>query len=238
MKNSVANMTTIGVILVMSWPWTNITSAEAPSMDIEQFVRQTFIHGIPYEEATKYAPSVVSELLNMLADPDEEAHWTNIIVTLGMLGDERAVDPLIAFLTKGEGELSQTRFRAKTSALMALGYLTNKTKNEKALTFLKESLNPDVWERRGVTWASPYHENIKDRNLHLSKMAILGLALSAQPSAAESLRSLQKPAENEPARQFRARMSDVVSGALREHELIVEKGLTEYDRTGRTGTPR
>jgi hypothetical protein len=30
--------------------------------------------------------------IDMLADPAEVEYWPNIVVTLGMLGDERAVD--------------------------------------------------------------------------------------------------------------------------------------------------
>jgi hypothetical protein len=200
-------------------------------MDIKNFVRQVFIHGVPYEEANKYDTSVVPTLLKMLEDPTEEAHWANIAVVLEIIGDERAVDPLIAFIEKGvEGKMSRYRYIAKTSALMGLGYLINKTGNEKALNYLKQSLAPETWKARRITGISPFQVSMDERNRDLSKYAILGLALSGHPSAAEALRSLQKPADTEAKRAFQAQMSDVVSEALKTNEEIAREGLATYYR--------
>ncbi|TBW10391.1 hypothetical protein E0E52_03865 [Azotobacter chroococcum] len=200
-------------------------------MDIKDFVRQVFIHGVPYEEANKYDTSVVPTLLKMLEDPTEEAHWANIAVVLEIIGDERAVDPLIAFIEKGvEGEMSRFRYVAKTSALMGLGYLINKTGNEKALNYLKQSLAPETWEARRIAGISPFQASMDERNRDLSKYAILGLALSGHPSAAEAIRSLQKPADTEAKRAFQAQVSDVVSEALKTNEEIAREGLATYYR--------
>ena len=203
-------------------------------MDIRDFVRQTFIHAVPYEEAAKYGPGVVPVLLEMLNNPAEEEHWANIAVTLCITGDERVVDPLIAFIGKDvPGTLSRSHYAAKTSAVMAMGYLINKTGNEKALAYLKDSLKPEVWEERKTTWTSPYHAATTDRNLRLNKMAILGLALSGHPAAAEALRSLEKPPTTEAGKEFQAQVSDVVSEALSAHEMISKEGLASYYRKSR-----
>lgn len=198
---------------------------------IKDFVRLTFIHGVQYEEATKYGSDAVPTLLAMLADPAEEQQWPNIVVVLGMLGDERAVDPLIAFVGKGaEGVLSEAHYRAKTSAVMSMGYLINKTGNRKALTYLKESVETSVWTKRETAWTSPFHPAASERNLRLSKMAILGLALSGHPEARETLRSLQQPATTAAAREFQAQVGDLVSEALNAHEAIAKEGLAGYYR--------
>lgn len=219
----------IGMIL-LGWQMSGLTSAAQP-MDIKAFVRQIFIHGVPYEEASKYDSSVVPTLLNMLADPKEEAHWANVVVTLGIIGDERAVDPLIAFLRKGEkGTLSRSQYAARTSVLMALGYLINKSGSTKALTYLKGSLDPGVWGKRKVNWTSPYHASVDDRNVQLSTLAILGLALSGHPSAAEALRSLQKPAKTAAAKRFQDQVSETVKEALRSNKIIAKEGLAGYYR--------
>ena len=47
-------------------------SGASPLMDVRDFVRQVFIHGIPYEEARRYDASAVPVLLAMLQDPIEE----------------------------------------------------------------------------------------------------------------------------------------------------------------------
>lgn len=64
--------------------------------DISNFARQVYIEGVPYEEVIRFDPATsVPVLLEMLTDANEDEYWTNIVITLGMLGDERAVDPLI-----------------------------------------------------------------------------------------------------------------------------------------------
>ena len=210
------------------------TSQGQGPMEIREFVHQVYFEGVPYEEANKYDASVVATLLEMLEDPGEEEYGSNIVVTLGIIGDESAVDPMIAFIAKGEeGTMSRAQYTAKTSAIMSLGYLINKTGDEKALNYLKECLNPPVWNDRGPAGASPYGASVEERNRDLSKYAVLGLALSGHASAAESLRSVQEPSTVESLQAFRTEVSDVVSEALSTHEKIAEVGLGEYCRTSK-----
>jgi len=202
----------------------------ASEMDIKDFVRQTFIHGVPFEKANRYGASDVDTLLGMLADRSQENYWSNIIVTLCIIGDERAVDPIIAFIKSSTGQLSHSQYTAKSSAIMALGYLINKSGNRKALDFLKESLNPDTWVQRGVRWSSPYQASVADRDLQLSTMAVLGLALSGNSEAKEALLSLQRAPKTEAAKKFQAQVSDVIGEALSANKIIAEEGLAEYYR--------
>ncbi len=206
------------------------------AQDIRSFVRQVYIEGVPYEEATLFDPATaVPTLLDMLADPSEEEHWPNIVITLGMLGDDRAVDPLIRFLEQGipGRRLSHAHYVAKTGVVMALGYLINQSGSQKALAYLKGSVKPGVWRERNTNWTSPYHATFDARNLQLSKMALLGLALSGHPSAAETLRSLQRPAISEVDRKFQTQVSAVVSEALSAHATISWEGLASYDKRRR-----
>jgi HEAT repeat protein len=149
-----------------------------------------------------------------------------------MIGDESAVEPLIAFIEDADdaGGLSREHYAAKTSALMALGYLINKTGNQRALDYLKESLDPHVWVVRDVAGTAPFQASMIERNHDLSKHAILGLAVSGHPEAAEALRSLQHPAQTDTQRAFQAQVSDVVSEALQEHQKVSSQGLAEYYR--------
>lgn len=111
---------------------------------------------------------------------------------------------------------------------MALGYLVNKSGNQKALTYLKESVKPAIWGERKMKWTSPFHANVDDRNQRLSTMAILGLALSGHPSAAETLRSLQTPTTTEADRAFQNQASPVIAEALGAHKTISRDGLARY----------
>jgi hypothetical protein len=205
------------------------------AQNIENFARRDYFEGVPYEEVTLLdSATAVPILLKMLEDPDEEEYWPNAVVILGMLGDEQAVDPLIRFLEQSKtNNLSHDHYNAKTLVLMALGYLVNKSGNHKALAYLKDGVKPVIWSRRNLNWKSPYHDGNGDRNIRLSEMAIIGLALSGDPSAADTLRSLEEPAATELDRRFQAKASDLVSEAISAHETISREGLATYDRRAR-----
>jgi hypothetical protein len=204
-----------------------------PQQEVRDFVRQTFIHGVPFEEAKAFGAAAVPVLLGMLQDPAEVDHWPNIVVVLGMIGEEAAVEPLIAFIQAGGGQAGAAQYRARTSALMSLGYVVNQTGSPRALAYLREGAQPDAWQARSVTGLAPFQASTVERDDDFSKYAILGLALSARPEAAETLRGLQQPAGNERLRRFQAQVGDVVADALAEHQAIAREGLAGYYRTRR-----
>jgi hypothetical protein len=208
-----------------------VTTATVPPADIRDFVRQFFMHGIPYEETIIYGSHAVPTLLDMLADPREEQAWPNIVVVLGMLGDERAVTPLISLIERGSREVvNYSEYEAKKNAIFGLGYLINKTAHQEAFNYLRDGLTPTVWSERGVTWISPDHETAAERDRELSRMTIIGLGLSGDPAGEEALRELLTSALTLPEREFREQMSGVISEALKANQRIAEEGLAEYYR--------
>jgi hypothetical protein len=208
-----------------------VTGETAPLPDIRDFVRRLFIHGIPYEEFMRYGPNVIPTLLEMLADPREERAWPNIVIVLGVLGDDRALTPLISFIEQNNGgKLDYNRYQAKRNAIFALGYLVNKSSNQEALAYLKAGLDPSVWAKRGITWTSPEYETAADRNRELSRIAIIALGVSGDPSAQKALRALLIPAPTGTEREFREQMSGVISEALKANQRIAEEGLAAYYR--------
>jgi HEAT repeat protein len=228
------------IATILTGPMSVQSQPDRPAQpsDIRSFVRQIYIEGVPYEQAIRFdANTAVPVLLSMLTDPNEEDYWPNVVITLGMLGDERAVDPLIKFLEQDVpgAQLSRSHYVAKTGVLMAFGYLINKSGSQRALTYLRDSLKPDVWRQRGLSWLGPFNRDAEARDVQLTKMAILGLALSAHPAAAEALRSLQGPPQTEPERKLHARLSTAVAEALREHRIIATEGLVNYDRRKERG---
>jgi hypothetical protein len=202
----------------------------APAMDVQDFVRQTFVHGVPYEDASRYGAAAVPTLLAMLSDPSQAQYWPNIVVVLGMIGEEAAVEPLISFIQAGGGKPGATQYRARTSALMSLGYIVNKTGSPRALAYLRDGVRPETWETRSVTGTAPFQASTVERDNDFSKYAILGLALSGKPEAAETLRSLQQAAPTERQRSFQAQVGDMVSDALNEHQAVATEGLAGYYR--------
>jgi hypothetical protein len=205
--------------------------ADGPPGDIKQFVRRKFIEGVPYEKASRYPPDVVPSLLEMLKERSEAPHWSNIVVVLGMIGDERAIDPIIAFIERDRGKISAVHYRAKTSSIMSLGYLLNKTGDRRALYYLTSGLEPKVWSERAGVNLAPYQSTTTERNDDLAKYAILGLALSGHPGAEQALRALQTPTEDEEQRKFRDQVSDLVAESLQEHQRIFRGGLSDYYRS-------
>jgi hypothetical protein len=195
---------------------------------IDEFVRQTFVHGVPYNVARRFGSAVIPRLLELLADPRQEEHWPNVVIVLGIVGDERVVTPLVSILERSEGQISHSLYRAKRNSIIALGYLVHRTRDETALTYLRNSLDPTVWDRRKVTWSSPMYADSDQRNQELSKLAIIALGLSGHPSADDALRGLLKPAVTSKETAFRRQMSGVVEEALNAHERISKQGLEGY----------
>ena len=219
--------------LLLLWFGYGNATAEMP---IEEFARQTFIHGVPYEEARQYRTKedAVSKLLGMLADFKQERYWSNVVVTLCMIGDDRAVDPLIAFVEKGgDGTLSPAHYNAKTSALIAVGYLINKTGNKKALEYLKSHITPTAWKEDKLHWMSPYQPLAEQRDVELSTMAILGLALSGHPDGRVALTELKKKPRTGAQAMFQEQVRSVVDEAIQTNEEIAKGGMSAYYAKGK-----
>ena len=209
-------------------------------MSVKDFVRKIYITGIPYDEANEYTSADAPILLNMLQGKNESPYWGNIVVTLSIIGDERSVDPIIRFIEQQEdGELSDADYRSKSGALMALGYLINKTGNVKAINYLVESINPKVWAQRNVDWNTRLHANAEDRNVDLSTMAILGLALSGRPEAVEALNVDPANLNFQPITiGLDHRLIEIIEPALETYEQVAKDGLSEYYRKSAVGFGR
>lgn len=197
--------------------------------DVREFVKLNFIHGVPYKVASEFGPAAIPVLLGILDEPNDDALWPNAVTTLGMIGDPQAIGPLIAFIESGEGSLSSSRYSAKTNAIMALGYIANRSGDQKALTYLKKSTDPEAWLHQ-VAWTSPYAPTKEASALQLAEVAILGLALSGRPLANEVLRDLQAQGTAPGATSNQRRLGKLAGEALDEYALIAKEGLVEYYR--------
>jgi len=206
-------------------------SAQPQQMDIRSFVHETYIEGMPYDAANAYGSDAVTTLLEMLNDPDEAPYRANIAVALCIIGDERAVEPVISLIEEPvAGELSAQDYRAKAGTVMALGYLVNKSANDQALQYLLRSVDPDSWSERGIQWKGPFQPTLLERNVDLSSQAILGLALSGRPEASVALSSI-------PEAKFLGipAVSEFVQAAQAAHQQVAQDGLSEYYRKSKSG---
>ncbi len=204
-----------------------MSSGKAPS-NVEDFVQEVYFEGVPYEEASLYGEDSVPKLLAMLKDPNAKAFQSNIIVTLGIIGDDRAVEPMIDVL-EGDGEqFKPGDFAAKSSVLMSLGYLINKSQNKKALDYLKEHMTPQGWQGSKLSTAGGLQASTDERSQQLSTLAVIGLGLSGHPEAKKALKNLGENVKAIGHAKFAKQMTSVVDEAMKAHESIVKKGLKAY----------
>ena len=206
---------------------------------VAEFVRQIYYEGLPLDQAAGYGEEDVDVLIAMLNDPAEVLYHENIALTLGMIGSERAVEPLIAYIATGPsagavqaaaaGEGTARRaYKGRVGAVMALGYIVNLADSERALEYLIESTTPSVWGQRAMSGlpgeAAP--EGGLERDL--AKYAIFSLGLSGNAEAAAHLRTLLDPATMGEEAEFRTQMSAEIAQGLDLNEEVSREGLVEY----------
>ena len=194
-------------------------------LPVEDFVRQVYVSGIPYDEAKAYGAHETKILFNMLNDVNEERYWPNIIVMIEIIGGEPDVSKVIDFINESSvGEFSDSRYQAKRAAIFGLGYMINNLKSEQALNFLEKGLAPQNWsDIRGVSKRYP---EVDDRNRDLSKHAILGLALSGTDEAISVLERFEESSVLET--EYGANMKDLVVQAISEGKKVKAKGMADY----------
>lgn len=202
-------------------------AAPGPPPDIATFVRQTYIHGIPYQLAVQYPQTVVPKLLAMLGDAEESEYRANIVTTLCMLGREGDVtDAAIAVLEHGKGTLALDEYRAKKAALLGLGYLANNGE-PRAFDYLQQSIDPQVWNNR-LEWQAPAATALA-RNVRLSNTAVWALVLSGRPEVRPILERLDETKNQIPNADFQKKLSDLLQSIIRDYDFVQKEGLRAYE---------
>ncbi len=215
-------------------PGEQVSAGQVP---VEEFTSQIYFEGLPLDQAAEYGEEDVAILLDMLSDPDQVRYHENIALTLGMIGSERAVDPLISYIQQGTGEAgaesaaedtSRPAYKGRVGAMVALGYLVNLSGSEMALDFLMDSTSPDIWDVRSFEGLVTTETPLAERRRDLSKYAIISLGLSGNSEAAVHLQSLKDEGEAASAEAFLAEVEDVISQSLQIHNEISQEGLVNY----------
>src|SRR5262249_39448112 len=135
------------------------------------------------EVGSLFGAKAVPDLIKMLES--ETPYCTGIVGMLSAVGDERAVDALIAFVEKPytDPALANINKRARAGAISNLGRLVHRIGSERALTYLIDGLTPDVWNERNVRGVAGWTKAYEGYDALLSEYAIHGLAFSADPRA-------------------------------------------------------
>ena len=202
-------------------------------VDVREFVRRIYPDTMPIEEAMLYGPEDVPALMEMLADPKERASWPMVASVLGIIGDDRAADALIRFATQPRrGWLRGDMGRSIGSAVVALGYLVERSNNPRALDFLARASEPAFWDRQaGMRWQSAIARTRAERNRRMADFAVMGLGLSGSPAAWAALErrwdALDRGNEDAPSEQI-AEMQALVEQSMDDHERISRVGLAGY----------
>jgi hypothetical protein len=178
----------VGLLFLVFTP-TYFAAAQVPSMDLRTFVTAQHIHGLPYAEAHAYGPRAVPELVAMLKDPSLEPHWTNIVATLGCIGDASAVQPLMDFMKRQHGTISADVFRAVLSVLTAIGQIAYHG-DPAALKIITDFADPGAYKSYGIDFVyGRYHGDALGEIL--ARMDIRALGESGRPEALALLKGMR-----------------------------------------------
>jgi HEAT repeat protein len=214
------------------------TGQENPAAKVREDILNLTQLGSYREILEHYDSGAVPELIEMLNSDSEEEHWVRVAGVLGVVGDERAVDALIALAeapATGPGYISEARHSARREAIRALGFLVDRTGHERALAYLIDSLDDDIWRRRNVAGVVSYLDSYEKYDRRLSIYAIFGLALSGHPQAGAALRALQLTPSAGQSR-LRAGLDDTLDTWLQVYDVAAERGVAgmyEYYETMR-----
>ena len=231
----------VGVLLIVS----SLNGAARTSRqeargraDVGDFLRRIHTEGISYDTAKQYYAFEGSGiLLEMLGNVDDAQYWPNVTMVLGASGDAEQVGSLIGFL-HGDlyGERNDTWstavYRGRASAITALGYLVHDTGDPKAMEYLLDSVDPEIWSQREIPWLHMRGDSESKRlSMLLSTSAVVALALTGQHEAAAKLRELTDTDDTP------ARLRQVAESVLPDWKKINEAGLSEYYRTREQSAP-
>jgi hypothetical protein len=214
---------------------TDASAAPGAKVDIREFVRRIYPDSMPIDEMMQYGPEDVPALVAMLDDPRERGAWPMITSVLGVIGDDRAAEALMTFVTKPRsGFLRGGTRRSIGSGIVALGYLVERSGNRKALDFLIRGSEPAFWDAQpGMRWRSSTAPTRTARNRRMASFAVMGLGLSGHREAWEALQTrwdaMDRGADDAPADEV-ATMKELVEQSMGDHKRVSRVGLRGYYR--------
>ncbi|MFA5906214.1 MAG: hypothetical protein WC836_19955 [Desulfobacula sp.] len=184
---------------------------------VNDLVLKHYMDGIPYAKANALGKDALPYLFELLENPDEKLFWTNIIVTIGFIEDTSAVDALINFLEKAEGEVDGATFRALLSVPYALGCIASGG-HAKAIDYLGTRITGQKNLR--INW------NYKNKPISdlIAEQSVMGLAVSGRPEARQKLQALKTEAEKKGVQETRRLHTDTLPQGLLLMDNIKTRG--------------
>lgn len=184
---------------------------------VDDLVRKHYMEGVPYAVAHDLGPAALPYLFDLLGKNEEKQFWVNIVVTIGFIENDSAVDSLIAFLEQTAEEVDSFTFRAKLSVPYALGCIASGG-NPKALRFLADKTNTPKGQAIGWSYKNkPIADLIAERS-------IMGLAVSGRSEARQILEELKTSESRETDVKSRTATSAHINQGIRIMDQIKTRG--------------
>ncbi|MGY0833815.1 hypothetical protein [Azospirillum argentinense] len=193
-----------------------------PAPSLQDLVRAAFVDRVPYSLIARYDPAEAQALVSMLYDFSEQENWANIATALGILGGAETGKILIDFVgSELLGANPTTILRSKIAALIAMGYLLNRSGDREILQYLTARTQPATWETASA-WIGRTAETRQAHIVGLSEAAMTALALSGRAEALSLMQAL--PAlvgQSERSTQLMKHLTEI-------HSRVQAQGLTAY----------
>jgi hypothetical protein len=202
----------LGLLLALLG-WAGGAAADDDVRAAEDLARSLYYEGVPYDEARALSDAGVARLIEMLSDPDEVAHRSQIVEILGIRGGPGAFEALLAVAEEHPvGEVDGETWRTRMAVRAAMGHRARE--DDRALAWLETR----AAQRATPSWS---HGPLRGGRLAglLQRGAVTGLAISGRPEAHATLLSLSA---NAPA----------ADAELRRH---LDASLSLYARVRRDG---
>jgi len=185
MKRVFCNSRMLSIALAALCLFASNAAAEPRDSEVsraDQLANAIFFEGVPFEETRDLSDADVERLIELLDDPAEIMAHPNILVALGMSGSPAAFDAIADYALRGSsGELDRLEFRARRSIAYGMGHLARV--DGRALAWLTQVAT----DANGAPKQS-FRQIGPERVARMMRRgAITGLALSARPSAAQTL---------------------------------------------------
>ena len=195
------------------------TGAEGESTRVQDFLKRTYFHGIPYDEARSLGPQALPELEVMLHDDSLKPQWRKIVGIIGYIGAPKSFQILHDFMwERFSGVVDSDTWKALLNVPNVMGTIPD-TPNAPVIAYLEQGTNPAFWD--SLPWTESYHEMHGDLGVVLSRVSINGLACTGAQRAKVILKRLE-------THPFSPRQLSNVREGLEAHERIAKKGLATY----------
>ena len=191
----------------------------AEAQAAENLVRQTYYEGLPYEGARAITDAGAARLAEMLLDPAEHGHATNIVLALAIAGRPGAYEAIAGVAERGSsGEVARVESELRTAIPIAMGHLARS--DDRAYAWLVARVDDT---RGDPGWSSGALAGPRLAAL-LRRRAIAGLGLSGRPEADAILQRLAQGDASARAAASDPELAAIVETARGVHARIARDG--------------